>query len=80
MMGSDEPTSWVHSEDVREACAILAYVHEAMMALDNSTALLSRTATRSLTRIPSIDDLVSDCLQGCGNINANRLGGVEVQR
>jgi hypothetical protein len=24
----------VHSEDVREACAILAYVHEAMMALD----------------------------------------------
>jgi hypothetical protein len=24
----------VRSEDVREACAILAYVHEAMMALD----------------------------------------------
>jgi hypothetical protein len=24
----------VHSEDVREACAILAYVHEAIMALD----------------------------------------------
>jgi hypothetical protein len=24
----------VHSEDVREACAVLAYVHKAMMALD----------------------------------------------
>jgi hypothetical protein len=27
----------VHSEDVREACAILAYVHEAMMALDRAS-------------------------------------------
>jgi hypothetical protein len=31
--GCDEPTKSVHSEDVRKACTMLAYVHEAMMPL-----------------------------------------------